>query len=182
MIGNLLLLSRIKSRRDSGDHGRVRSCFIVSLSLSSASWRRSQNQKKHQDEINQQVSHHYLQASRVMSYVLFYSFFCGLVIFLFHSLHPSDQSSVQNLSAQPSVTAASSSRSEISSRLIRVIAVTLACLFKQITSVITSMASALKAAQDASAASAQPNQVEEDVISFVSGSHHGRQQSRSRCR
>ena len=33
-----------------------------------------------------------------MSYVLFYSFFCGFVIFLFKSLHPSDQSSVQKCS------------------------------------------------------------------------------------
>ena len=45
MISNLLLLlSRIKnnhkSRRDSGDHGRESECFSVSVSLSSASWRR----------------------------------------------------------------------------------------------------------------------------------------------
>ena len=44
------------------------------------------------------------QIVKVMTYVLFYSFFSSFVILLFNSLHSSDQSSVQNLSAQPSVT------------------------------------------------------------------------------
>ena len=56
------------------------------------------------------------------------SFFCHFVMFLFNSLHPSDQSSVQSLSAQPCVTAAISKISATSSRLIRVIAVTFICL------------------------------------------------------
>ena len=60
----------------------VRSCFSVSVSLSSLSWRRRQDQGRNQEnheEINQRLSHLYLRVSRVMSYVLFYSFFCGFV-------------------------------------------------------------------------------------------------------
>ena len=80
------------------------SCCSVSVSLSSLSWKRRQDQGRNQDnqeEINQRLSHLYLRVSRVMPYVLFYSFFCGFVIFLFSSLHPSNQSSVQKSSAQP---------------------------------------------------------------------------------
>ena len=70
----------------------VRSCLSVSISLSSLSWRRRQDQGRNQDnqenheEINQRLSHLYLRASRVMSYVLFYSVFCSFVIFLFNSI------------------------------------------------------------------------------------------------
>ena len=87
----------------------IRSCFSVSVSLSSLSWRRRQDQgrnQENQDAITQRQSHLHLQISRVMSYVLLYSFFRGFVIFLFNSLHPSDQSSVQKSSAEPFVTEA----------------------------------------------------------------------------
>ena len=65
---------------------RIRSRFNVSVSLSSTSWRRRQDQgrnQENQEEINQRLSHHYLQVSRVMSYVLFYSFllrFCHILV------------------------------------------------------------------------------------------------------
>ena len=45
----------------------IRSCFSVSVSLSSASWRRRQDQGRNQEEINQRPSYHYLQVSRVVS-------------------------------------------------------------------------------------------------------------------
>ena len=93
----------------------IRSCFSVSVSLSSLSWRRRQDQgrnQENQEEINQRLSHLYLRASRVMSYVLFYSVFCSFVIFLFNSLHPSNQPSVQKSSAQPFVTEAVNIRTQ----------------------------------------------------------------------
>ena len=106
-----------------------------------------------------------------MSNVVFYSFFCGFVLFLFNSLHPSDQSSVQNLrlvlSAQPSVTAAIS---KISARLALDSSESLlspsVASFGQIASAITSIASAHKAAQDASEAStaSAAAQGQEDVV------------------
>ena len=96
-----------------------------------------------------------------MLYVLFYSFFCGYVIFLFNSLHPSDQSSVQKSSAQPFVTGAvfdSISESEQSASL-----ASLASL-KSIASVIMAgMASAFQAAQDAAAISADHPGAQDDV-------------------
>ena len=83
-------------------------------------------------------------------------------MFLFNSLHPSDQSSVQSLSAQPSVTA---TISKVSARLALGSSESLSspsfASFEQTTSMIMSIATALKAAQDASAASsAQASQTQ----------------------
>ena len=59
---------------------RIRSCFSVSVSLRSLSWRRqgqerNQENQEYQEGLNQRLSHLYLRVSRVMSYVLFYSIF-----------------------------------------------------------------------------------------------------------
>ena len=145
----------------------TRSRFSVSMSWSSVPWRRRQDQgrnQENQEEINQRQSHLYLQASKVMSYVLFYSFFCDFVIFLFSSLHPSDQPSVQKPSAQPFVTEAvfdSTSESELSASVASVASL------KQVTSAITSTvmaAMALKAAQDAAASALDHPQPSDDVV------------------
>ena len=99
MIINILLL-RITNRRVSGDHGSDHASVSVLLSI--LSWRRRQDQGRNQEnheEINQRLSHLYLRVSRVMSYVLFYSFFRGFIFFLFNSLHPSNQPTVQKSSA-----------------------------------------------------------------------------------
>ena len=140
---------------------RVRSCFSVSVSLSSALWTRRQDQGRNQEEISQWLSHYCLQKSRVRSHVLFYSFFCGFVIFFFNSLHPLDQSSAQQSSARPFVTEAvfnSTWESELSTSL-----ASLASL-KPVTSMIMAMASTFKAAQDAAAVSGDRPHAQDDVI------------------
>ena len=148
----------------------IRSCLSVSVSLRSLSWRRRQDQgrnqenQEHQEGINQRLSHLYLRASRIMSYVLFYSVFCSFVIFLFNSLHPSNQSSVQKSSAQPFVTEAvldSTSESELiaSASLASLQPVTSA-----ITSVIMAMSAAVRSAHEAASTSLGHPQPSEDVV------------------
>ena len=99
-----------------------------------------------------------------MSYVLFYSVFCSFVIFLFKSLHQSNQPSVQKSSAQPFVTEAildSISESELSA------SASLASL-QQITSVVTSvimaMSAAIKSAHEAASSALNHSQPSEDVV------------------
>ena len=93
-----------------------------------------------------------------MSYVLFHGS-AVLSFFLFDTLQPSDQSSVQKSSSQPFVTEAIfDSTSECSASL-----ASFASL-KQITSTIMPMASAFKAAQDAPAVSADHPHAQDDVI------------------
>ena len=85
----------------------VRSCFSVSVSLSSLSWRRRQDQGRTQEnheEINPRQSLSSGIKNHVICLVLF--ILLGFVIFLFNSLHPSNHSSVQKSSAQPFVTEA----------------------------------------------------------------------------
>ena len=148
----------------------IRSCLSVSVSLRSLSWRKRQDQgrnqenQEHQEGINQRLSHLYLRASRIMSYVLFYSMFCSFVIFLFNSLDPSNQSSVQKSSAQPFVTEAvldSTSEPELiaSASLASLQPVTSA-----ITSVIKAMSSAVKSAHDAASSALNHPQPSEDVV------------------
>ena len=147
----------------------IRSCFSVSVSLRSVSWRRqgqerNQENQEHQEGINQRLSHLYLSASRIMSYVLFYSIFCSFVIFLFNSLHPSNQPSVQKSSAQPFVTEAvldSISESELTA------SASLASLqsaTSAITSVIMAMSAAIKSAHDAASSLVNHPQPSEDVV------------------
>ena len=147
----------------------IRSCFSVSVSLRSVSWRRqgqerNQENQEHQEGINQRLSHLYLSASRIMSYVLFYSIFCSFVIFLFNSLHPSNQPSVQKSSAQPFVTEAvldSISESELTA------SASLASLqsaTSAITSVIMAMSAAIKSAHDAASSLIGHPQPSEDVV------------------
>ena len=99
-----------------------------------------------------------------MSYVLFYSVFCSFVIFLFNSLHPSNQPSVQKSSAQPFVTEAvldSISESELTA------SASLASLHQitsAVTSVIMAMSAAIKSAHDAAAAALNHPQPSEDVV------------------
>ena len=156
----------------------------VSGSLSSALWRSTEDQDRHQEEINEHLSQHYLRALRVMSYVLFYSFFCGFVIVLFNSLHPSDQLSVQSLNAQPSVTAAIS---KISARLAldspESLLSSAFASFSQIASVIMSNG---KRAQGSSGCLSCINDLNNSsrsrrCVHGVSRSHHGRQQSALLC-
>ena len=144
--------------------------FSVSVSLSSLSWRRRQDQRRNQEnqeEITQRQSHLNLLVSRVMSYVWSCSFFCSFVIFLFNLLHPSDQSSVEKSSAQPFVTEAifdATSESELSSSVASL------ALLKQITSAVTSVimsmaaAGAVKAAQEAAASALDHPEVSDDVV------------------
>ena len=141
----------------------------MSISLSSLSWRRRQDQgrnqenQENQEEINQRLSHLYLRASRVMSYVLFYSVFCSFVIFLFNSLQLSNQPSVQKSSAQPFVTEAvldsiSESKLTASASLASLQPITSA-----ITSVIMAMSAAIRSAHEAASAVARV-QPSEDVV------------------
>ena len=147
----------------------VRSCFSVSVSLRSLSWRRqgqerNQENQEHQEGINQRLSHLYLCASRVMSYVLFYSVFCGFVIFLFNSLHPSNQPSVQKSSAQPFVTeAVFDSRSE-SEFIASASFASLQSVTSSLSSVIMALSSAIKSAHDAASTLAGQPQVSDDVV------------------
>ena len=112
MISNIFLLPQ---NQESTSQWRswVSSCFSVSVSLSSLSWRRRQDQGRNQEnheEINQRLSHLYLRVSRVMSYVLFYSFFCGFChfscsILSIHQINHLFRSQVLNpLSLKPSWT------------------------------------------------------------------------------
>ena len=99
-----------------------------------------------------------------MSYVLFYSVFCDFVIFLFNSLHPSNQSSVQKSSAQPFVTEAvldSISESELtaSASLASLQSVTSA-----ITSVIMAMSAAIRSAHEAASSALAHPQASDDVV------------------
>ena len=147
----------------------IRSYFSVSVSLSSLSWRRqgqerNQENQEHQEGINQRLSHLYLSASRVMSYVLFYSVFCGFVIFLLNSLHPSNQPSVQKSSAQPFVTEAvldsiSESKLTASASLASLQSVTSA-----ITSVIMAMSAAIRSAHEAASSAMVHPQTSDDVV------------------
>ena len=147
----------------------IRSYFSVSVSLSSLSWRkqgqeRSPENQEHQEGINQRLSHLYLSASRVMSYVLFYSVFCGFVIFLFNSLHPSNQPSAQKSSAQPFVTEAvldsiSESKLTASASLASLQSVTSA-----ITSVIMAMSAAIRSAHEAASSAMVHPQTSDDVV------------------
>ena len=152
----------------------VRSCFSVSVSLRSLSWRRqgqerNQENQEHQEGINQRLSHLYLSVSRVMSYVLFYSVFCGFVIslaqkVLFNSLHPSNQPSVQKSSAQPFVTEAvfdSSSESELTASASFA---SLQSVTSSLSSVIMALSSAIKSAHDAASTLAGQPQVSDDVV------------------
>ena len=147
----------------------VRLCFSVSVSLRSLSWRRqgqerNQENQEHQEGINQRLSHLYLCASRVMSYVLFYSVFCGFVIFLFNSLHPSNQPSVQKSSAQPFVTeAVFDSRSE-SEFIASASFASLQSVTSSLSSVIMALSSAIKSAHDAASTLAGQPQVSDDVV------------------
>ena len=147
----------------------IRSCFSASVSLRSLSWRRqgqerNQENQEHQEGINQRLSHLYLSVSRIMSYVLFYSMFCGFVIFLFNSLHPSNQPSVQKSSAQPFVTEAvldSISESELTA------SASLASLqsaSSAITSVIMAMSAAIKLAHESASSLVGHPQPSEDVV------------------
>ena len=147
----------------------IRSCFSVSVSLRSVSWRRqgqerNQENQEHQEGINQRLSHLYLSASRIMSYVLFYSIFCSFVIFLLSSLHPSNQPSVQKSSAQPFVTEAvldSITESELTA------SASLASLqsaTSAITSVIMAMSAAIKSAHEAASSLVNHPQPSEDVV------------------
>ena len=99
-----------------------------------------------------------------MSYVLFYSIFCGFVIFFFNSLHPSNQPSVQKSSAQPFVTEAvldSISESELTA------SASLASLqsaTSAITSVIMAMSAAIKLAHESASSLVGHPQPSEDVV------------------
>ena len=145
----------------------IRSCFSVSVSLSSLSWRRRQDQgrnQENQEEINQRLSHLYLRASRIMSYVLFYSVFCSFVIFLFNSLHLSNQSSVQKSSAQPVVTEAVSDSTSESELIASASLASLQPITSAITSVIMAMSAAIRSAHEAATTLASHPQPSEDVV------------------
>ena len=127
------------------------------------------------EESNQRLSHHCLQASRVMSFALFYPFFCGFVVFLLNSLHPSHQSSVQKSNAQPFVTEAvfdSTSESEQSASL-----ASLASL-KQITSTINGVS--IQCRSRCISGVSRSSSSSRWCDHAVSGSYLDRQQSRSR--
>ena len=152
----------------------IRSRFSTSISLSSASRRRRQDQGRTQEEINQRLSLHYLQVSTIMSYVLFYSLFCGSVIY---SLHPSDQSSVQKSSAQPFVTEAvfdSTSESDYSASL-----VSFASL-KPITSAIMAIGISIQGSSRCSGCVSRSSLRSRRCDDAVSRSYLDRQQSGSR--
>ena len=139
-----------------------RSCFSVSISLSSLSWRRRQDQGRNQEN-QERLSHLYLRASRVMSYVLFCSVFCSFVIFLFNSPHPSNQPSVQKSSAQPFVTEAvlnSISESELTASASLA---SLRPITSAITSVIMAMSAVIRSAHETASAVAR-SQPSEDVV------------------
>ena len=147
----------------------IRSCFSVSVSLSSLSWRRrrrqgqGRNQENH-EEINQRLSHLYLRASRIMSYVLFYSVFCSFVIFLFNSLHPSSHPSVQKSSAQPFVTEAVSDSISESELIASASLASLQPITSAITSVIMAMSAVIRSAHEAASAVAGHPQPSDDVV------------------
>ena len=110
---------------------RIRSCFSVSVSLSSASWRRSQDQEMSQEEESRRQSHQFdckhqeschMSCSTHSSAVSSYS--CS-ILFIHQINHLFRTSVLSPLSLQ-----LSQSLSEISSRLIRVIAVTFTCLLQ----------------------------------------------------
>ena len=101
--------------------------------------------------------------SHVICLVLF--ILLRFVIFLFNSLHPSDQSSVQRSTAQPFVTEAvldSKSESELSASV--TLLVSLKPITSAVTSVIMSMAAAIKSAHDAAASALNHPQPSEDVV------------------
>ena len=138
---------------------------VIEISvMEKARSRKESGESGDQEGINQRLSHLYLRASRVMSYVLFYSIFCSFVIFLFNSLHPSNQPSVQKSSAQPFVTEAvldSISESELTA------SASLASLqsaTSAITSVIMAMSAAIKSAHDAASSLVNHPQPSEDVV------------------
>ena len=147
----------------------VRSRFSVSVSLRSLSWRRqgqerNQENQEHQEGINQRLSHLYLSVSRIMSYVLFYFVFCSFVIFLFNSLHPSNQPSVQKSSAQPFVTEAvfdSISESELTASASFA---SLQSVTSSLSSVIMALSSAIKSAHEAASTLAGQPQPSDDVV------------------
>ena len=99
-----------------------------------------------------------------MSYVLLYSVFCSFVIFLFNSLHPSNQPSVQKSSAQPFVAEAvldSTSESEL------IASASLASsqpITSAITSVIMAMSAAIRSPHEAASTLASHPQPSEDVV------------------
>ena len=98
MMSNILLLLRVDESVEIMGQIMLQCVSVIELIV----WRRRQDEGRNQEnheEINPRQSHLYLRISRVMSYVFFYSFFCGFVIF--NSLHASNQSSVQKSSAQP---------------------------------------------------------------------------------
>ena len=175
---------------------RIRSCFSESVSLSSASWRKNQNQERNQEK-NQSTTITSLSAS-IKSYVICFapfillqvchlSFFCRFVIFLFSCLHPSSQSSVQSLSAQPYVTASiprATARLALDS-LESLLSPSSPHSSRSLTSVIMSMATTQQV--HAQGSSGRLSGVSSSAESnfrrcghVVSGSHHSRQQSISR--
>ena len=162
---------------------RIRSCFSVSVSLSSASWKKSESGKESRRDQTTIITS--LSASTKSHGILLVLFsLLRFVILLFNSLRPSDQSSVQSLSAQPSVTAAISrvsARLALGSSLMSLLSPLLAS-FKQIASLIMSMASALKEAQDATSACITGSAYSSSrrCGHAVSGCHNGHQKSRLR--
>ena len=99
-----------------------------------------------------------------MSYVLFYFVFCSFVIFLFNSLHPSNQPSVQKSSAQPFVTEAvldSISESELTASASFA---SLQSVTSSLSSVIMALSSAIKSAHEAASSLAGQPQPSDDVV------------------